>query len=221
MTEPILIKAPEEGVTVRLRRPQGHDALHFLMLHGWSGDENVMWVLESVLPEDSYIVAARGIQRLSTGGYHWAGSSASTKVGFHDFEPAISALRTTLDGLRQTHDFGKGKLLVMGFSQGAALAFAVARAGIPVAGIIALAGFVPDGDLHGLEQLPVFWGHGTHDERVPIERARVDAKRLLDARVELHYCEADVGHKLGIECARGLKEWLRGHFSDEPKELET
>jgi phospholipase/carboxylesterase len=97
----------------------------------------------------------------------------------------------------------------MGFSQGAALAFAAAQGGMKVAGIIALAGFVPYGDLQGLENVPVFWGHGTHDELVPVERARKDVKRLLDGAAEVHFCEADVGHKLGIECTRGLKHWLR------------
>lgn len=183
-----------------------------MMLHGWSGDEKVMWVLQSVLPEDAFLVAARGIYPLQLGGYHWSNSPASTQVAFEDFDPAVSALRTTLDVLDQEHDFGQSTTLLMGFSQGAALAFAAAQAGIAMAGIIALAGFVPDGDVEGWENIPVFWGHGTLDERVPVDRAREDVKRLLDARVEVQYCEAEVGHKLGIECTRGLRAWLRGHF---------
>ena len=212
MTEPRLIEAPVGGLVVRLREPLDINGLHILMLHGWSGDDKVMWVLQSVLPEDAFLVAARGINPLPMGGYQWSSSPASTQVAFEDFAPAVAALRTTLDALRRKHGFGESKPLLMGFSQGVALAFAAARAGIAMAGIIALAGFVPSGDVERWDNFPVFWGHGTHDEQVPIDRAREDVKRLLDANVEVQYCEADVGHKLGIECTRGLKAWLRGHF---------
>jgi phospholipase/carboxylesterase len=188
------------------------------MLHGWSGDETVMWVLQSVLPDGAFIVAARGTHKLATGGYHWSDSPASTQVSFVDFQPAVEAIKTTLSGLRSSDGFGLNPLLLMGFSQGAALAFAAVQAGIEVEGIISLAGFVPRGDLTVFRELPVFWGHGTLDELVPIERAREDVKRLLDAVAQVHFCETEVGHKLGIECTRGLKTWLRGHFSPDRKE---
>jgi phospholipase/carboxylesterase len=181
-------------------------------LHGWSGDENVMWVLQTLLPEDTFLISARGIHPLPMGGYHWSSSPASTEVAFNDFAPAIKALRTTLDMLHAAYGFGHEKTLLMGFSQGAALAFSAACDGIPTAGIIALAGFIPQGDVGALGRMPVFWGHGTHDDLVPVQRAREDVKRLLDASVEVHYCEADVGHKLGIECTRGLRRWLQGHY---------
>jgi predicted esterase len=212
MTEPILIEAPAGGVPVRLRQPRKKGGLHLLMLHGWSGDEKVMWVLQSILPADSFIVAARGIHPLPDGGYHWSDTPASTEVTFEDFNRAVTAIRTTLNALKETHGFGQVPIVLMGFSQGAALAFSTARSGIRLAGIIALAGFVPHGVISVRQPLPIFWGHGIQDERVPIERARQDVKRLLDAGLEVHYCEAEVGHKLGIECTHGLRGWLQGHF---------
>jgi pimeloyl-ACP methyl ester carboxylesterase len=88
--DPILIEAPVGGVTVRLREPQRDSGPHILMLHGWSGDEKVMWVLQSVLPSEAFLVAARGTHPLPMGGYHWSDSPASTQVGFKDFEPAVA-----------------------------------------------------------------------------------------------------------------------------------
>lgn len=213
MTEPILIDGQPGGVTVRLLQPEEPVGLHILMLHGWSGDETVMWVLRSVLPGNAFIVAARGIYPLPLGGYHWSESPTSTQVGFDDFGPAVASLQLTLKDLRQRFGFGDGRLLMMGFSQGAAVAFSAAREGIQTHGVIALAGFVPHGGLDGLRGLPVFWGHGLRDELVPVDRAREDVKRLLDHNVEVQYCETDVGHKLGIECTRGLKVWLRGQYN--------
>ena len=221
MTDPILVDAPAGGVTVRMLPPSDSAQPHILMLHGWSGDETVMWVLQSVLPDGAFVVAARGIHALATGGYHWSDAPASTRVSFADFHPAIAAIKTTLSGLKNTHGFGGNPLLLMGFSQGAALAFAAVQAGLEVDGIISLAGFVPTGGLTAFRGLPVFWGHGTLDELVPIERACADVKRLLDADAQVQFCETEVGHKLGIECTRGLKTWLRGNYSPERKEPEV
>ncbi len=215
--KPIWIDAPAGGVPTLLRETQGERlSPSVLMLHGWSGDEKVMWVLESVLPSESNLASPRGIYPIATGGYQWSEAPASTKVGFKDFEQAVTALGITLEMLSHAHNFGGGPTLLMGFSQGAALAFAAHRAGVKAEGIIALAGFVPFGDLRGLESTPVFWGHGRKDELVPIERARQDVRRLLDAGAEVQFCEADVGHKLGIECTRGLKQWIRGRFLNDP-----
>ncbi len=210
--DPIPIEAPPGGVPVLLLESHAEKKPHILMLHGWSGDEKVMWVLQSVLPENAFIVSAQGIQPLPTGGYHWTDSPASSQVGFEDFEPAVAALEKTLQALKASHGFGVKPFLLMGFSQGAALAFACIRAGIRVHGIIALAGFLPFGGLEKLKDTPIFWGHGKRDELVPIKRAQTDVQRLLDAEAEVHYCEADVGHKLGIECTRGLRQWIQGRF---------
>lgn len=212
MTDPKWIDAPPGGVPVLFRQPQEGNGPHILMLHGWSGDEKVMWVLQSVLPVDSFIVAARGIHPLPTGGYHWSASPASTRVGFKDFKPAVESLGKTLRALSASHSFGREPFLMMGFSQGAALAFAALQGGIKMDAIIALAGFIPLGDLSNLHSVPIFWGHGSHDDLVPIERAREDVNRLLDSGVEVHFCEAEVGHKLGIECTRGLKQWIQGRI---------
>lgn len=213
--EPRWIDAPAGGVPVLLRPSRDGLGPHILMLHGWSGDENVMWVLQSVLPADSFLVAARGIHPLPAGGYHWSVSPASIQVGFDDFEPAVTALKASLDALRASHQFGEQPFLLMGFSQGAALAFAATKGGLTVDAIIALAGFLPLGELQGMDSIPVFWGHGQRDTHVPIERARSDVQRLLDAGIEVQFCEADVGHKLGIECTRGLKRWMRGRILNE------
>lgn len=215
MTKPVWIDAPPGGVPVLLHQPQTGSGPSIFMLHGWSGDEKVMWVLDSVLPSGSLIVSPRGIHPLSVGGYQWLQSPASTQVGFDDFKPAVDALQMTLKALKQSHRFGEKPFLLMGFSQGAALAFAAQRAGFAADGIIALAGFIPAGDLTELRSAPVYWGHGTEDQLVPIERAREDVRRLLDNGVEVHFCEANVGHKLGIECTRGLRTWIRKRILNE------
>src|SRR5574338_424016 len=73
---------------------------------------------------------------------------------------------------------------VMGFSQGAALAYALA-AFFPqqIANVIALAGFLPSttaypGPYAALRQKRVFIAHGSRDETVPISNARFAVETL-------------------------------------------
>jgi predicted esterase len=79
--------------------------------------------------------------------------------------------------------------------------------------IIAAAGFLPKGDFTDLRGLPIFWGHGTRDEWIPIEKARGDAMILRDFKADIRFCETDVGHKLGLECLDGLDGWIEDVLS--------
>jgi phospholipase/carboxylesterase len=200
----------ESGVPYVYRAGETDYALHILMLHGWSGDEKVMWVLESVLPDAAPVAALRGLFPVDQDGYEWTDREASIDTTIMDFDSARRAVEETLETLALEHGFNPERLVLMGFSQGAALSFALAELleQAPRA-IVALAGYYPAGDSSRIKQIPVFWGHGTSDELVPIDRARRDVAMLEAIGTDITYCEADVGHKLGIECTRGLKHWLR------------
>jgi phospholipase/carboxylesterase len=119
-----------------------------------------------------------------------------------------------VDDLENRFGLDRDRLVLMGFSQGAAMAFAGAALGlVRPAALVSLAGYLPMGDIHRLHGLKVFWGHGIQDDLVPIERARADVTELRSVGAEVHYCESDIGHKLGVECARGLNLWLTERFS--------
>jgi predicted esterase len=173
-----------------------------------------MWVLETALPPGGLVAAPRGAFPSAAGGYSWVGPGLEGWPKAMDFAVAVTRLGDLLAGLEQDQD-GEGRpFVLMGFSQGAALAFAAAAVGrARLGGVVALSGFLPEkadalGEGTGLSGLPVFWGHGTRDERVPISRARQDLERLRAAGAEVTYCEADIGHKLGVECLLGLRAWF-------------
>jgi predicted esterase len=130
-----------------------------------------------------------------------------------NFDDASIFLRTVRDDLvAELND--PIKVVLMGFSQGAALAFA-SSSDLKPDGIVAIAGFLPAGDIKHLSSVPVFWGHGIRDDHVPIMRAREDVARLRKAGAEVAFCEVDVGHKLGVECAQGMERWLKLTFGKE------
>lgn len=209
MSEPRQAESEATGLPYLIRAARDPGEPSFVMLHGLTGDEKVMWVLESALPSESLIVSPRAPHRAAEGGHSWIEKSVGQSADMADFEPAIDLLEDWFLELDKSASLELGQTYFVGFSQGAALAFALAASGeVRPAGVIALAGFLPEGDISGLASVPVYWGHGSKDEIVTPERARVDIDRLESMGTRVRYCEAEVGHKVGVECMRGLKDWL-------------
>ncbi len=184
-----------------------------LLLHGWTGDENSMWIFTPRIPGHYMILAPRGITSTQLGGYGWenAGVAGWPKAG--DFQDAIQGLLGLVDSI----DFpglDTGQIDVMGFSQGAALAYTMllnypARIG-KLAG---LSGFLPDGlrdeiAMRRLEGKKIFVSHGTRDDMVSLDSARSAVRDLKSAGSEVIYCEEDVGHKLSVGCFRAMDAYF-------------
>jgi phospholipase/carboxylesterase len=130
-----------------------------------------------------------------------------------DFQPAIQALIGLVDSLcfpqNQVNHFN-----VMGFSQGAALGYALALT-YPerIDKLAGLSGFFPEptqgGLLDGtLEGKRVFVAHGLKDEMVPVDKAKQVVEALKHSGAEVIYCEEDVGHKLSSGCFRGMDDYF-------------
>jgi phospholipase/carboxylesterase len=208
-TEPAEFFDPASGITYRLRPAVSPGRPGAILLHGYAGDEKVLWVIESALGMGGVIAAPRGLFPAGEGGYAWTEQHLGPGGRLEDFLPAVGPVGRWIATLEAEHGFKLSNAMVAGFSQGSALAFALAAlGGFQPAGLIALAAYLPEGDLSRLAGLPIFWGHGTQDDRVPVERARQDAARLREAGADLSYCESDTGHKVGLACMRALQQWV-------------
>ena len=83
-----------------------------------------------------------------------------------------------------------------------------------IASVAGLSGFLPDGasawlTSDRLKGLPMFIAHGTEDELVPVEKARLSAELLEKLGAAVTYCEDKVGHKLSAKCFRGLEAFYQ------------
>jgi phospholipase/carboxylesterase len=184
-----------------------------LLLHGWTGDENSMWIFTPRLPENYIIISPRGIFQTPLGGYGWRENSIKGWSTMNDFQPAMHALIDLIDSLGFPGNQSK-RFNVMGFSQGAALAYSLALT-YPekVDKLAGISGFFPelqngallDGALKGKK---VFVAHGLRDEMVPVDKARQVVKALKKSGAEVTYCEEDVGHKLSSGCFRGMDDFF-------------
>ena len=217
-TDPRLVDAGEAltraGLAHRVAVPAGsgpHPTV--VMLHGRAGNEDVMWIFARALPEGWLLVAPRAIKKDPAGGYSWRLRERDEWPTLVQFDVPVGAVVDFVQALPELYNADLGNLYLMGFSQGAATAYAVAmRYPGFVRGIAGLVGFVPMkcDDLltaAALEDLPIFMAVGTEDERIPYERSLSCAQTLNLAGADLDYHEYETGHRLNAAGMRDLKEW--------------
>ncbi len=184
-----------------------------VMLHGLSGDDRSMWVFAPRLPEGWLLVAPRAPRAASVGGYAWLPRQADEWPDIDRFDPSVDLIADLLNALPATYGADPQQLWLMGFSQGAALAFATAlREPERIRGVAGLVGFLPEGfearaEGRPLEGMPAFMAAGRRDPMVPIQRAVAAAKALREAGAALDFRDYEAGHKLSLQGLRDLGAW--------------
>ena len=202
--------------TLRIREAAVKPARLLLLLHGYTGDENSMWVFAKGLPHHYWMIAPRAPYPSELTGYSWRPLQPGTfgRPSLEELVPQAEALIRLVDAYQASAGIEAPDFDVMGFSQGGAMSNVLAflhPQRIRKMGI--LAGFVPSGlDVYAherpLDGKSVFVTHGTRDEMVPIDRARASVAVLEQAGAKIVYCEDDVGHKVSLHCLRALRSYL-------------
>ncbi|HTX78197.1 MAG TPA: hypothetical protein VMC62_00945 [Longilinea sp.] len=204
-----------EGWTFRIQPPkvEGGNRL-MLLIHGWTGDEQVMNIFARQLDTHYWVFFPRGPIKAPSGGFGWAphGKSLASQTPYL-VENAKELLRVFKKLLLQKHvDFTPPDLI--GFSQGAALAYTLAVCEPHQTGkVAALAGFLPDGlgefcSLDTLKGKSFYITHGRQDETLPVEEGRKAVDILRTAGANVTYCESDATHKVDAKCFNDLNTFF-------------
>jgi phospholipase/carboxylesterase len=183
-----------------------------VLLHGWTGDERSMMVFTGKLPQQAWIVSPRGSHPAPQGGYSWvAPREFNSWPGLDAFIPAVEFLSGWINP-KNFPGVDLNQIDLVGFSQGAALAYAFALLHPQrVRAVAGMAGFLPEGvtaflgtdkPLYGK---PIFVTHGSLDTIVPVAMARRGVDILKQAGADTTYCEDEVGHKLSTNCFASLQ----------------
>lgn len=202
--------------TLRTRVSQSMNPRLLVLIHGWTGDENSMWVFTRGLSHDYWMIAPRAPHPGEPSGFSWRAPQTLTDrwPSLEMFKPAAEALIRLVDEYSASVKLDALQFDLMGFSQGAAL--------VNVMGMLypdrvrkmgVLAGFVPSGFEELVSQKPlagknIFVAHGTQDQMIPIDHARESIEILEQAGAQVTYCEDEVGHKLSMNCLRALENYL-------------
>jgi phospholipase/carboxylesterase len=172
-----------------------------------------MWVFAHTLPADWLVVAPRGIKADAEGGFAWHPRQRDEWPALLMFDEAVGVVSRFVQALPHIYDADPEQVYLMGFSQGAATAYATAM-GHPglVQGIAGLVGFVPvqcDAAVETavLKGLSIFMAVGIEDPYIPHARTQKCARTLMDAGADLSYHEYETGHRLNAQAVRDLKAW--------------
>jgi phospholipase/carboxylesterase len=185
-----------------------------VLLHGWTGDEYSMNIFVQNFSEDILFVSPRGPIATTRGGYGWAPIDEGAFPGSQEFLPAASTLAKELNSWIVLNGFNPSNLNLIGFSQGACMAYILSiKYKEMFEKTACLSGYLPAGlEIDLAPQLMIgkryYISHGTLDETVPVLFARDSAKALNLAGADVNYCEENVGHKLSLPCFKGLEDFF-------------
>jgi phospholipase/carboxylesterase len=202
---------------LKVRFPEGpppHPVL--MMLHGLAGDELAMGIFANQIPLHYLVLSPRGLFESDLGGFSWLRRTARTWPGISDFSEPAGQILALAGAAGEIYGEPVDRVHLMGFSQGAALVYALAFLHPDrVHTLAGLAGFLPKGtdkfvQPNLLSTTKAFVSHGTVDQTVPVGEARQAVQILEDAGANVVYCEAEVGHKLGASCFRALGNFYNG-----------
>jgi phospholipase/carboxylesterase len=204
-----------KGTLVKYRlSPYNEYSKPLLMVHGWGGDEDSMWVFTSNIPNEFTLIAPAGLYASSQGGRSWLPENSSGLTQLEDLIPAINFLKDLLtNGPFRISVMDRVHL--MGFSLGAALiyTYTILNPG-KVASVAGLAGFLPAGTMSyqseiSLQGKKVYISHGIKDKIVSLTLAREAVRFFTEKGADVNYCEEDSEHKLSANCYRNLGQFYQ------------
>lgn len=218
MLPAIELLSSQSGLIYRARSGAAAGPL-IVMLHGLYGDENVMWLFDQALPRSATVISPRAMFT-SANGYSWARSVERGELGQVDFAAALEVLSHFIPEMIERYECDPQRVVVMGFSEGAALSYALSLARPELlCGVIALAGFMPDVPKHSERSCEAAESksavgpryliiHSTDDDIVPVALAR-EARSVLEARgMEVDYREYSGGHKVAAQGMKDIAQWI-------------
>jgi phospholipase/carboxylesterase len=197
-------------VTLQVReRPAAGEARGALvLLHGRGADENDLFPLLDALDPEGRLhgYTPRGPLSLPPGGAHWYVLGGIGTPERETFTASYAALCEFLDGVPYE------RVVLGGFSQGCAMAYALAlfRGRPRPDALLAMSGFIPSVEGYELDLAPPFPRiaivHGVFDQMIPVEWGRAARDTLEEAGAEVVYQESPIEHWIDPDVLPLLRE---------------
>ncbi len=192
-----------------------------LALHGWGANGLDLLGLAPYLCAGRFLVICPqgpvatpvGAGAIGYGWYH-------LRMGAPPDIPAMLAAKRQLDEFIADcfarYPIDPRKFVVLGFSQGGAMAYQLAlSAPQRFAALAVLSSWLSEDVIEAIKPSPdcqnlsTLVQHGSEDELVEVDRARKSVEILRDLRVPVTYREYDMRHEIGPRSLRDLSAWLQ------------
>lgn len=190
-----------------------------ILFHGYGSDENDLFSFANELPEELFIISARAPYGMQPYGNAWYAINFDEEKGkWSDNEQAKSSrdlIATFIDEAIAEYPVSKNNVSLLGFSQGSILSYAVALT-YPekVKNILALSGYInkdifpEDIENRDYSNLDFYCSHGSADQVIPVNWARLTPPFLDSLDIKHQYSEFPVGHGVAPQNFYELKDWI-------------
>jgi len=182
-------------------------------IHGWQGDCNSMYpLIKSMnIKNVGWYLLEAPFPVKNGEGFSWSYEKSN---GQWEIDEPRRLLNVFFDELFKIYD--SRTIFVMGFSQGGLVCFDfVLFLHEPLGGVFPIAGFLRQPEYNGArfhssqKNTPILIGHGTEDDRVPVESSQNAFKKLLAQGANAELLLYKGKHKIGVEFIRKLKEKIQ------------
>ncbi len=193
-----------------------------VMLHGYGSNKEDLFGFAPILPDAFHIVSIQAPHRMADFGYAWYAIHFDNQNGkWSDDAQAVAsrdALANFISGYTKQVKADPEKVFILGFSQGAILAYALAFSYPNLfKGIVALSGYlntniIDKKDGSGFPK--IYASHGEQDVVVPFDWALKTANTLNEWNVKHIFESYPVGHTVSQANFLAFKQWLESELEN-------
>jgi predicted esterase len=184
--------------------------------HGYGENADIMFSNLRSIGEGWSLLSIQALHRFYTRNNEVVANWMTRQDREHAIADNTEYVWSVIDAVERKHGTARPRVFA-GFSQGVAMAYRAARAGV-CDGLIVLAGDVPPDVAADASALPpVLLGRGVKDEWYTERKAAADLQLLRGARVRVSECVFDAGHIWGDVFSDQSRQFLRS-IAGYPKE---
>jgi phospholipase/carboxylesterase len=208
------------------REPASAPEGALILLHGRAVDEHDLYpMLDELDPDRKLLGITPGapLTNLPPGGRHWYVVEQIGHPEEDTFVTTLGILCRFLDDELRHRGISWEKTVIGGFSQGAAVACAVALGmGRPrAAGLLMMSGFYPEVggwelDPRAKRGMPAYLTHGVADLVIPIGFGRKARDLLEEGGLDVTFREARVQHSVDFALIPEMRDWVSSVVSSPP-----
>ena len=202
--------APDAGV---IRRGPDRSEQRLVLLHGWGADADDLLDLADLLvgPAVSVVALRAPLGHPSGQGRQWYDLE---EPNWPQLPAARTSLRTRLEALAS--EVPLGQTVLLGFSQGAAMALDVATTGegLALAGLISCSGYPHPNWQPGDQAIKkILLTHGEQDPVVPYGASEMLQKQLGRSGIDADLISFAGGHTIDSSLFPALRDYLGEQWS--------